>query len=100
MPNRYNETTKTAVFWFLCVANVYIDPVKNTNFSNQSGRDADGHSLSLYVDFLGFLYSSFHIPIQCMSIYSFTYTQALNKMHDICKYADGVYSFLDAEASL
>ena len=23
-----------------------------TNFSNQSGRDADGHSLSLYVDFL------------------------------------------------
>ena len=48
-----NETTRTAVFWFLCVANVYIDPVKkNTNFSNQSGRDADGHSLSLYVDFL------------------------------------------------
>ena len=25
-----NETTITAVFWFLCVANVYIDPVKKT----------------------------------------------------------------------
>ena len=40
------------MLWFLCVANVYIDPMKKHHFFIQPGEDADGHSLSLYVDFL------------------------------------------------
>ena len=51
--NWYNETTKTAVFWFLCVAKCIHWPCEKTPiFLTNQGEMLMEQSLSLYVDFL------------------------------------------------